>query len=601
MTCPSPRWTLCLSGLLGIACAAGAAVWYVSRPSAGPPPLPELSQTPDGGPEAEHDLKLAEPERQFLWEVEHHGNVLNSHGFRRLADALRDADGRALAGMLADDFKGELPREPHEVRLHNEVVDVVRREPGPSAGGAARVGRPEFVAQLLDYRRHFAGRPPAVQLVVKSLLPGDRARLEGAWEGLAQLRLFGESHPGRPCEVVAILRYEVARPTREALARPGWLRGAAVAQDLVARATHYLLPDVARERGLDPSLFHDNWLKDPDSPDSHHIATGGVFVCDFDRDGYLDLLVTDLNRYALYRGGKGGRFADVTASVGLPVNPTNVHALSGVACWIDIDGDGWEDLVLGDTIYRNEAGTRFVNYNARAHLPLPADTISLVVADYDRDGRPDVYATRAGGMTLSWLTGRCGPSSGNHLFRNKGDWQFEDVTRASGTDGDHRSSFTAVWLDANDDGWPDLHVINEFGNGVLLENRGDGTFRPHALGPGPTDYGSMGVAAGDVDNDGHIDLYCANMYSKAGKRIIGNLSPGSFEDGVMAKMRRLVAGSQMHLNKGDFRFEQAGERLQVNGVGWAYGPTLADLDNDGWLDVFGTAGQISRDRNKPDG
>ncbi len=225
-----------------------------------------------------------------------------------------------------------------------------------------------------------------------------------------------------------------------------------------------------------------------------------------------------------------------------------------------------------------------------------------MVADYDRDGKLDLYATRTGsGTDRSWLEGRSGPDAGNHLFRNKGNWQFEDVTKASGTDGDFRSTFTAVWLDANDDGWPDLHVPNEFGNGVLLENRGDGTFRPHPLGPGPVDFGTMGIAAGDVDNDGRIDLYCANMYSKAGRRIIGNLSSGVYQESVMAQMRRFVAGSQMHLNKEDFRFEQAGERLQVNAVGWAYGPALADLDNDGWLDVFGTAGQISRDRSRPDG
>src|SRR5439155_5622110 len=113
----------------------------------------------------------------------------------------------------------------------------------------------------------------------------------------------------------------------------------------------------------------------------------GAFVCDFDRDGYLDLLITDVNRYALYRGGPDGTFTDVTTAIGLPRAPSNANALSGAACWIDIDGDGWEDLILGGRVYRNIEGKRFVDYTAQTGLALPPETISLVVADYDRDGK----------------------------------------------------------------------------------------------------------------------------------------------------------------------------------------------------------------------
>src|SRR5262249_44498330 len=162
-------------------------------------------------------------------------------------------------------------------------------------------------------------------------------------------------------------------------------------------------------------------------------------------------------------------------------------------------------------------------------------------------------------------------------------------------------SFTAAWLDANNDGWPDLHVINEFGDGVLLINNRDGTFRPRPLADHPADFGSMGLAVGDVDNDGNVDLYCANMFSKAGTRVIGNVKPDAYPADVMRKVRRFVAGSQLHLTRGGGKFEQVGESMQVAAVGWAYGPCLADLDNDGWLDVYATAGYISRSRTEPDG
>jgi hypothetical protein len=546
---------------------------------------------------ADAALKLPKFEREFLWEVEHHGNVLNAHGFKRLADALRDADAGALTRLLAEDFTGELPREPLEFRLRRGPLDVVRREDKGSP--PTRVGREPFVEHLLGYRRAFTASPPGIQLVLKTLLPKDRRRRDGPWEGLAQLRLHGESRPGQPCEVVVILRYEVLRPTREALAGSGWLRAAGVRQSLVGRSEHYLMAEVARQRGLDPSLFHDNWRAYPASP---YIATGGVFVCDFDRDGILDVLITDVNRYALYRGLPGGRFVDVTEKVGLPRTPSNRSPLSGVACWIDIDGDGWDDLVLAGMVFRNAEGKKFVNKTAWAHLPLPEDTLSLVVADYDRDGRLDLYATRTGhGTERSWLSGVSDLNAGNRLLRNRGGWQFEDVTARSRARGGFRSTFTAVWLDADGDGWPDLYVPNEFGNGVLLVNNRDGSFRESPLGRGFLDFGTMGAAAGDIDNDGRIDLYCANMYSKAGSRIIGNLPPGAFPADVLARMRRFVAGSQIHLNKGGLRFEQAGERMQVHAVGWAYGPALADLDNDGWLDLYATAGQVSRDRDKPDG
>jgi hypothetical protein len=136
---------------------------------------------------------------------------------------------------------------------------------------------------------------------------------------------------------------------------------------------------------------------------------------------------------------------------------------------------------------------------------------------------------------------------------------------------------------------------------VLYINRGDGTFRPCSLSNGPNDFGTMGATAGDIDNDGNIDLYCGNMYSKAGSRVIANVRPGTYPEKVMAKIRTFVKGSELHLNRGGLRFEQKGQPWQVADAGWAYGPALVDLDNDGWLDLYATCGYISRSRSEPDG
>jgi HEAT repeat protein len=536
--------------------------------------------------------ELPEEEREYLWAIEHRGNVLVKHGFGRLAAALRDADRSALEKLLAADFTGTDLAEPRRIRAETSFAQVERAQ--DAGRPPVQLGRDAFLTRLLEFRRLFS-TPPQVKLALMSLSPERRGDLAGPWEGTAQLRLAGEQSPGAPAEVVVTLRFETVEPTEEALAGTGWLRSGGVGQTLTARAPHYLFADVTRERGLDPDWLHDNWnaLRLEPNP-------GGVYVCDFDRDGYLDVLVTDVNGCTLYRGRPDGRFEDVTTAYGLPDPRTSL--VSTAAAWVDLDGDGWVDLILAGRLYRNERGVRFTDVTDRSDLRLPYDAISIVPADYDRDGKLDLYVTRAAHpRTGAWAEGTSSDTAGNLLFRNLGNWKFQNVTQASGTWGGGRSTFTAAWLDANNDGWPDLYIGNEFGDGQLLANNGNGTFTGKAMADRPSDFGTMGLAVGDINNDGNIDIYSANMYSKAGTRVIGNLKPDAYPPALMEKMRRFVAGSQLHVNRGGLKFDQAGPQMQVASVGWAYGACLADLDGDGFLDLYATAGYISRDRSKPDG
>jgi hypothetical protein len=541
------------------------------------------------------ELTLAVSEREFLWQVEHHGNLLNRYGFRALADALRRADAAALTALLSADFRGWAPRQGREVRLETDFAHVVRQQ--GADGPPLPLDREAFVAHLLAYRRLFS-QPPQVQLALMALAPDQRDDLDSVWSGSCQLRMWGEARPGGPAEVLLYWRYRLPRPSREALEQGHWLRECRILQSQQAQAPHYLLSEVAAQRGIDAKRFHDNWRAGHSPPDT---ITGGVYLCDYNRDGFLDMLVTDLTGYVFYRGCPGGRFQDVTRSlglVGLPL-PSGPKLLAAFA---DLDGDGWEDLILGDRIYRNENGLRFVEVTWQTNLLLPADATGIAVADFDRDGHIDLYVTRSGKSKVdSWIEGRNGGSDGNHLWRNLGGWRFQDVTADSGAGGDRRSTFTAVWFDADNDGWPDLYVLNEFGNGVLLHNEGNGRFREHLLVEGAGDFGSMGASCGDIDNDGYIDLYVANMYSKAGNRIIGNLRPQTYAPEVTARLRSLVAGSQLYRNRGGLRFDPVGPNYQVSAIGWAYGPALVDLDNDGWLDLYATCGYVSKTRSEPDG
>jgi hypothetical protein len=536
------------------------------------------------------DRRLGESEREFLWHVEHGGNLLVRYGFGSLAAALRKADGAALRAVLSDDFKGQVLREPRESAWRSDWLTVVRQTDGGK--DPLPLDRGQFVQRLLDYRRQFH-KEPKVEISLMTLCPKDRETPEGAWQGTCQLRLWGEKAPGQPCEVIAYLSYRVRRPTEEGLKDGGWLSACAIAQSQVGHAKRFLMREVAAARGLDVASLYDN-----DAEKNKMTVTGGVYLCDYNRDGILDMLVTDVKGIWLYKGLPGGKFQDVTRDVRLPRRLGASSAV--VAAFVDIDGDGWDDLILGDSIYKNEGGKSFTDYTGRCNLRLPPRTTGITVGDYDRDGRLDLYVTRTdAGNSVSWYDVQS-KNKGNQLWRNKGDWQFEDVTARANAGGGRRSSFSAVWLDANNDGWPDLYVPNEFGNGVLLVNQRDGTFKEHALTDGPGDFGTMGVTAGDIDNDGNIDLYLANMYSKAGKRVIDNLRPDAYPRPVMAKMRTFVTGSQLHRNLGGLKFEQKGQEWQVHDCGWAYGAALIDLDNDGWLDLFATAGFSSQDRTKPD-
>jgi hypothetical protein len=534
-------------------------------------------------------LPLGKEQREYLWTIEHHGLILSRVGFSRIAEALKKGDAQALLALFAGRFEGEVLGQPREVRFEHGSIRVLREQ--DSGQPSVCLDGEALVKRLLDDRRRF-NKPPTVKLALMGFSPLDQKNLDGIWQGTCQLRMYGEMGAGRPGEVVLYLRYRLPRPTEELLSAGAWLQFCAITQRQIAEVPKFLMREVAAERGIKVKRFHDNW----DDPKEIQRDAGGINLCDYNRDGCLDLLITDFAANVLYQGRPDGTFTDVTEQVRLP--RTDFMILN--ATFADLDGDGWEDLIYGDRILRNQQGHHFSRvWDTNLELNPSAN---VIVADYDRDGKLDLYMTGdSGTKNTTYVNGEGGGQATNRLWKNLGKWRFANVTGPSGASGGNRSTFSAAWLDADDDDWPDLYVINEFGDGVLLVNRRDGTFREQSISGDPGDYGSMGVVAGDYDNDGHIDLYIGNMYSKAGNRIMANVWPGSYPKPIMARLRSLTTGSQMHHNKGGLKFEGVGRELQLADIGWAYGPAMADLNNDGWLDIYATCGFISRSRVDPDG
>jgi hypothetical protein len=263
-------------------------------------------------------------------------------------------------------------------------------------------------------------------------------------------------------------------------------------------------------------------------------------------------------------------------------------------------------LLIGKNMYHNESGKRFRQVTSSVGLKLEAATMGAVVVDYDCDGWLDLYVlnhlgTRSG--KIGFVDDDTTSGVPNQLWRNLGNGKFQDVTQSAGVDGSRRHSFAASWFFANDDRYPDLYLVNDFGRNCLFINRGDGTFDDVTVAAGVGDFAnSMGVATGDLNNDGTSEIYVANMFSKMGRRIIAHTSEADYPAGVFAGIQGACAGSHLYSRRGpDQTYDEISVPMAVNEIGWAYAPVMADFDADGRLDIYATSGFISVDRRKPDG
>jgi tetratricopeptide (TPR) repeat protein len=334
-------------------------------------------------------------------------------------------------------------------------------------------------------------------------------------------------------------------------------------------------------------------------------GNNGVAVGDFDNDGRDDIYLCQPaglpNR--LYRNRGDGTFEDVTEKSGVAVLDATACAL-----FADFQNRGVQDLLVvcgsGPLLFVNQGTGTFSPKRDAFQFERPAQGTftHAAIADYDRDGRLDIYFCLYSyylGLDqyhypAPYFDARNGPP--NFLFHNEGNGTFRDHTEAAGLNVDNdRYSFACAWGDHNANGWPDLYVANDFGRSNLYRNNGDGTFTAISKEAGVDDVGAgMSACWVDADNDGNQDIYVSNMWSAAGIRLSQQKTfQEKQSENVRALYRQHARGNSLYRNQGDGRFETVSSRAGVDMGRWAWSSDAWDFDHDGYPDLYIANGYIS--------
>jgi hypothetical protein len=323
----------------------------------------------------------------------------------------------------------------------------------------------------------------------------------------------------------------------------------------------------------------------------------GCGFLDYDGDGDPDILLVNNMAWpeqkagrrvtmALYRNGGDGTFADVTREAGLQVE------MYGMGCAVgDFDNDGDEDVYLAclgpNHLFRNGGDGTFADVTGEMGVGDAAWSVCAVWLDYDRDGDLDLFVGNYLKWTAerdAWLDAETGhrpyapqlyEAEYPRLYRNDGA-RFTDVSEAAGVYGKPGKGMSAVALDYDRDGWPDILMSNDTMPDFLYRNQGDGTFTEEgilagvAFGADGTAKSGMGVDAADARNTGRPDLAVGNFAYEM-ISLFRNEAEGAFTD-----------------------------RTVPSGVGRpsspfvTFGVCFFDYDLDGHLDLFAANGHVDR-------
>jgi hypothetical protein len=328
------------------------------------------------------------------------------------------------------------------------------------------------------------------------------------------------------------------------------------------------------------------------------VPGSGVALLDYDNDGWLDIYLLNGStipalkgeepapKAMLFRNNHDGTFTDVTAKAGI----ANERWGFGVAIG-DYDNDGWADIYVANfgknRLYHNNHNGTFTDVAEKAGVAVGGWSAGPSWGDYDHDGRLDLFVPGYakfdrdhpqtcdfGGIKVS-----CGPlgipGERDHLFHNNGDGTFTDVSeKARVADVKASYGFASTFVDVDDDGWVDLLVGNDSKPNYLYHNNHDGTFEDasYLSGFALTEDGrvmaSMGIAIGDYNRDGKLDVYVSN-FSDDYSVLFRNEGNGIFSD---------------------ITFQAGLVEPTIPFLKWGTG--FLDFDNDGLQDLFVANGHV---------
>ncbi len=348
---------------------------------------------------------------------------------------------------------------------------------------------------------------------------------------------------------------------------------------------------------------------------AHYDHGSGLCAADVDGDGLSDLyFVTQLGTNELWKNLGGGRFVNVTVQAGLE----SPDAVAVGCAFADIDNDGDPDLFVttvrhGNRLFENLGHGTFRDITAQAGVGYVGHSSGAVFFDYDGDGLLDLFLTNVGVYTSNArgpggyyvalgdaFLGHLHPerAEASILYRNLGGNRFKDVSRDVGLV-DLSWSGDATAFDVNDDGFPDLYVLDMQGGNHIWLNEGGKHFRDATADYFPkTPWGGMGVKVFDFDGDGRLDLFVTSMHPD----MWVNIPPGDWtaegrkSDTSQVAGRlfptgkaRFLFGNELFANRGGGRFEEVSDAVGVETY-WPWGPSVDDFNADGWDDIFIAAG-----------
>ena len=324
----------------------------------------------------------------------------------------------------------------------------------------------------------------------------------------------------------------------------------------------------------------------------------GCAFFDADGDGWLDILLVNSKDWtprgrkshaALYRNNHNGTFTDITAGSGLDIE---IYGL-GVSV-ADYDNDGRDDVYItaldGDHLFHNEGNGKFRDVTQSSGIRNVAFAASAAWFDYDRDGKPDLFVANyvqwsakgdlwcsLDGATKSYCTPESYKGNSPKLFHNLGNGKFEDVTQKAGLADPSSKSLGVAVLDYNNDGWPDLFVANDTQPNKLYRNNKNGAFTEEAVSAGVA-FGEDGVARGAMGVD-------VGDYDRSGRQ---HLLVGNFSNQMLG----------LYHNEGNSLFVDEAPRSTVGRaslLSLAFGVFFFDYDLDGWPDIFAANGHIDEE------